>query len=116
MNKPRVFCILPEDIVVEVFMLVRARVTGTITVHELDDQTFRFVAERNCITLPGELHVSDKKHSIAAHIISRALQKLVVWQDVCGIKHFVKPDMELTKNFFFFDPRDEVSPQYTRLH
>jgi hypothetical protein len=97
-------------------MLVRAKVIGTITVHALDDQTFRFVAEPNCVMLPGELHVSDQRHCIAAHIIARALQKLVVWQDLCGTKHFVKPDTALTENFSFLDPRDESIPQHARLH
>ena len=86
------------------------RIVGTIIVHELGE-VFHFSAARGCVTLQGEIRLSDRKHEIAAHIIARELDLLVIWQDMCGCKHFVRPDDELKPDISFnssLDPRDVV--------
>lgn len=91
-------------------MLTGIRIVGTLIVHELDNRVFHFRAENRCLTLRGELHYSDRVHQIAAHIIARELNVLVIWQDMIGMKHLVEPDtilddMESLLNVI--DPRDQ---------
>lgn len=86
---------------------------GTVTVHELDNLTFSYVRkvdeEIDEFYLTGEINISDRKHEIAAHIIAREMNAAVVWQDLCGNKHFVNSDMVLAeKNSSMFDPRDNL--------
>ena len=94
-----------------------AKIIGTIIVHELGE-VFHFSAVKGCVTLRGEIRLSDRKHEIAAHIIARGLGTLVIWQDMCGRKHFVKPEDELNETSLLcdsLDPRD-VLPVNTGLY
>lgn len=93
--------------------LIRAVITGTIVVHDLGNEVFHFKAEHRRLTLRGELRLSDAQHQIAAHIIARELSILVIWQDLCGRKHFVEPGtlLDHTSDLLrSLDPRDQFQP------
>jgi hypothetical protein len=108
-------------------MLKVGRITGTLTIDDLDDATFNFVfipaRKQNGVsvgggelTISGGLMVSDWKHRVAAHKLAREFQITVVWQDIAGNKHYVKPKdrldhLEKDLSIFDLDPRDVFVPE-----
>lgn len=91
-------------------MLHQPVVEATITVHDLDNLTFNCLLRKGEIVLLGELQVADYSHRIAAHIIARETLKVVIWQDIVGVKHFVYPESLLKDNPSMLDPRSNVVP------
>jgi len=82
--------------------------SGTITVHDLNDVTVRFSFGRGYIYLPGELTLSDRLLRAAAHLIADEIGLTVVWQDMSGCKHHVFPHDSIDKSFLdaSVDPRN----------
>ncbi|MCD5381678.1 MAG: hypothetical protein LR008_03860 [Candidatus Pacebacteria bacterium] len=79
---------------------------GRIIVHELDNIIFRFSSKDGEVFLFGEVHHSDRKHQTVAHMLANEFNVAVVWQDICGNKHFVNPGDEMGESVSVFDPRD----------
>jgi hypothetical protein len=83
------------------------KMTGNIIVHALQDVALKYVARDSQFLLLGEVNISDRTLEVAAYIIAQEENTTIVWQDICGNKHFVPPNsMFMKKDKYMLDPRD----------